>query len=99
MIQVVKSDIRCSVSRFVTRWVSQSFWHTVNNLIKYFDKFVSHNKQFIRIRSSRSVRISLFWNETPRGLSGFFLTGTEANESSLGAPYTDVVELDAKPPS
>jgi len=32
--QVVKSDIPCSVSRFVSRWVSQSFWHTVNNLVK-----------------------------------------------------------------
>jgi hypothetical protein len=33
-------------------------------------------------------------------MSGIFLTEEEpeANESSLGAPDTDAVELDAKPP-
>jgi hypothetical protein len=105
--RVFKNDVRCSVGRFVSvsRWVSQSFCHPVNKLMKYFNKFVSQNKQAIRIRSSQvkwgqtnQSGYHYFWNETLRGLSGIFPTGTEANEFSLGAPVTDLVDLDSKPP-
>lgn len=38
--------VRCSIIWFVSRCVSQSFWHTDNNLIKYVDKFVRQNNPF-----------------------------------------------------